>query len=81
LESASLGTLVKLFAIIPHYIVCAGCMHSKDQLTIRSITLDVKVGKHKCGTSKDETRLLSPATFGSSSELDSAHSNHNLKVF
>ncbi len=73
--------MVKLFAIIPHYVVCAGCMHSKDQLTIRSITLDVKVGKYEHGTSKVETRLLSLATFGSSSDLDFANSNHNLKVF
>jgi hypothetical protein len=56
-------------------------MHLKDQLTIRSITLDVKVGNYEHGTSKDETGLLSLAAFGSSSELDSAHSNHNLKVF
>ncbi len=56
-------------------------MHSKDQLTTRSVTLDVKVGKYEHGTSKDETRLLSLATFGSSSDLDSANSNHNPKVF
>jgi len=80
-NSCNIGTLVKLFAIIPHYIVCAGCMHSKDQLTTRSVTLDVKVGKYEHGTSKDETRLLSLATFGSSSDLDSANSNHNPKVF